>query len=119
MDDKEYLKHISSTVRPTKKAKMNFVSSPIFKVGLIGLIGVIFIVIIGSIISGGKADIKTQLVKLKFHLDNTSSVITTYQKNVKSSSLRSSSASLNSALTNIFEGALEYLSALSRIFINT
>lgn len=84
-------------------------SSPIFKVGLIGVVGFVLLVIIGSILSGGKANLKTQSITLKLHLDGTSEVISDYQKNVKSSNLRSSSASLYSVLTNTSREVTDYL----------
>ena len=100
MDEKEYLKQISASVRPEKKPKTSFMSSIFFKVGVGGLVIFIMIMILGGIISGGKADLQTRGINLKLHLDNTADVISTYQKSVKSSVLRSSSASLYSVLSN-------------------
>ena len=67
------------------------------------------IMILGGIISGGKADLQTRGINLKLHLDNTADVISTYQKSVKSSVLRSSSASLYSVLSNTSRELSDYL----------
>ncbi|MBO4276717.1 hypothetical protein J5868_03410 [Candidatus Saccharibacteria bacterium] len=111
MDEKQYLNQISSTVRPTKKSKKTWMSSPFFKVGVIGVVGFILIVIIGSLLGGGKGNFKSQLAALQLHLDNTSSLISTFQKSVKSSDLRSTSASLYSVLTNTSRDVASYLSS--------
>ncbi len=112
MNDKEYLKQISSAVRPEKKSKMSFLSSPIAKALLIGVVGLIVIIIIGSILGGGKAGTASKTASLKFHLDNTATVISDYRKLIKSSNLRSSSASLYSVLTNTSKEVTEILPKL-------
>ena len=108
MDKKEYLEQLSSTVRPKSKPKSGFMSSPFFKVTVIGVIGLALIVILGSIL-GGNGNAKTQLISLQLHLDNTSELVSTYQKNIKSSDLRSTSASLYSVLTNTAREVENYL----------
>lgn len=110
MDKKEYLEQLSSTVRPKSKPKGSFMSSPFFKVALIGVIGLMLIVILGSIL-GGNGNAKTQLISLQLHLDNTSELVSTYQKSIKSSDLRSTSASLYSVLTNTAREVENYLLA--------
>ena len=107
MDDKEYLKHISSTVRPQKAPNTGFTSSPLFKVILFGVIGLILIIVLGSFLGGG--DGKTKLASLQLHLDNTSELISVYQKSIKSSDLRSTSASLYSVLTNTSREVEDFL----------
>ena len=110
MDDKEYLNQLSSTVRPEKKSKVSFMSSLYFKIIAGGVIGFILIAILGSIL-GNKGNVKSQLIALKLHLDNTSSVVSNYQKSVKSSDLRSTSASLYSVLTNTSRDVNDYITA--------
>lgn len=110
MDKKEYLEQLSSTVRPKSKPKGSFMSSPFFKVAIIGVIGLALIVILGSIL-GGNGNAKTQLLSLQLHLDNTSELVSTYQKSIKSSDLRSTSASLYSVLTNTAREVENYLLA--------
>lgn len=110
MDEKEYLRQLSSKVRPAKKPKKNFMSSPFFKVAVIGVIGLVIIIILGSIL-GGKGNVKSQLAALSLHLNNTSELISSYQKSVKSSDLRSTSASLYSVLTNTNREVEDYLTA--------
>ena len=95
--------------RPQKKPKASFVSSPIFKVVLGGVIGFVVIAVLGLVLAGGKENLKTQLMALNLHLDNTSELVSIYQKSVKSSDLRSTSASLYSILTNTHNKVENYL----------
>ena len=110
MDGTEYLEQISSTVRPDKKPKFNFMSSLIFKLAIGAVIVFIALAIIGGILSGGKADIKEQTISLNLHISNTLSTISEYKSNLKSSDLRSSSASLYSVLSNTNRDLDEYIS---------
>lgn len=100
MDGQEYLNQIAATVRPEKKSKMSFMNSTIFKVIAGAVVAFIVIVIVGAIISGGKAGARDQAISLKLNIDSTLSVISKFQPSVKSSDLRSSSASLYSVLSN-------------------
>ncbi len=69
----------------------------------------IIIAIIGAILSGNKGGEKNLSISLKLHIDNTSEIIQQFQPNVKSSSLRSSSASLYSVLSNTSRELTGYL----------
>ena len=101
MDGQDYLNQISATVRPEKKSKLgSIMGSTIFKVITGAVVAFIIIAIIGSVISGGKSSNKDQAISLKLNIDSTLRVITKYQSKVKSSILRSSSASLYSVLSN-------------------
>lgn len=100
MDGQDYLNQISASVRPEKPSKMGSLNSKIFKIVAGGIVAFILIAIIGSILSGGKTGVKDQAISLKLNIDSTLSVISEYQPSVKSSDLRSSSASLYSVLSN-------------------
>ena len=100
MDSQQYLNQIS---------EMSLLSSKFFLVGAIGVVLLIVIIIIGSILGGNKSDNKTLCYDLKLHLDNTAEVINEYQQYVKSSELRSSSASLLGVLTNTSRDLTTYL----------
>lgn len=111
MDTKEYLEQLNASVRPTKRAvtKGNFFASKAFKI-LAGLVGaIIFFTIIGIIISNSKDNLKERTIDLKLHLDNTGIIISDYQQYVKSSELRSSSASLSSILSSTVGQLNDYL----------
>ena len=108
MDNTEYLKQISQTVRPEKKSR-GWMSSPIFKVVVGGILAFIVIMIIGSVITGGKTSLKEQTISLKLHVENTMNVVSEYQTNLKSSDLRSSSASLSGILSNTNRKLTEYI----------
>ena len=114
MNEQEYLNQISAQVRPEKapKARNGILASPFFKVGIIGLVALVLIMIVGSVLGSGKTDGKTKTIQLLLHLDNTAGVISDYQKSVKSSDLRSSSASLYSVLTNTSREVTNYLSEM-------
>lgn len=100
MDGQDYLNQISASVRPEKKSKMSFLNSTIFKVIVGAAVAFILLAIVGVILGGGKAGAKDQAIALKLNIDSTMTVISKYQPSVKSSDLRSSSASLYSVLSN-------------------
>lgn len=103
MDGQEYLNQISAAARPAKAPKTGIskiISSVYFKLGVGALAALIVIMIIGSAITGGRASLQDQSIALKLHIDRTMKVISDYQSSVKSSNLRSSSASLYSVLSN-------------------
>lgn len=109
MDRQEYLNQISTKNLPsTGGKKPGILSSKFFWVGAIGIGALVLIIIIGSLISGGKASGKDQLFSLILHVDNTSELIEAYQPNVKSSDLRSHSASLYSVLSNTSRELTEF-----------
>ena len=110
MDGQEYLNQISATTRPTKNSGIgNIFSSKIFIFGIIAIVLLIAFVIVGAILSSNKTDVKTLAGSLKVHLDNTTEVINSTQTYVKSSSLRSSSASLAGILSNTNNQLTNYL----------
>lgn len=100
MDKQDYLDKISASSKPRAAAKKGFWHSTLFKVIAGAVAALMVIVIIGSIISGSRPSIRNQASALKLHLDGTMEMISTYQSDVKSSKLRSSSASLYSVLSN-------------------
>lgn len=108
MDNQEYLKQISSTVRPEKKST-GFLSSTLFKVIVGGIAAIIVVVVMGSILTGGQTNNKERLTSLKLHIENTLSIISSYQSNIKSSSLRSSSTSFSSVLSNTNRELTDYI----------
>ena len=100
MDKQDYLDKISASSKPRAAVKKGFWHSTLFKVIAGAVAALMVIVIIGSIISGSRPNIRNQASALKLHLDGTMEMISTYQSDVKSSRLRSSSASLYSVLSN-------------------
>ena len=109
MDKKEYLAQLSASVRPDKQPKASFISPKIMAI-LGGLIGAIIIfIIIGVILGNNKDSLKDRILSLKAHLDNTSTIITDYQPAVKSSELRSNSASLFSVLSSTNSDLSSYI----------
>ena len=108
MDNQEYLKQISSTVRPEKKST-SFLSSIFFKVIVGGVVALIVIIIAGSVITGSKTSVKERAISLKLHIESTLSVISDYHPNLKSSGLRSSSASLSGVLSNTNRDLTNYI----------
>ncbi len=111
MDGQSYLNEISMANRPAPKSKMDFMKSKFFIVGAIGIIGLILIFIIGMVLGSGKTGVKEQSITLKVRLDNVSEIVKEYQPDIKSSELRSDSASLYSVMTNTSRELGEYLEA--------
>lgn len=109
MDSQSYLNEISQSVRPQKQSKMNFFKNKFFLIGAIGVVGVILMAIIGAMLSGGRAGVQEQSFALELRFSNLIETISTYQPNVKSSELRSSSASLNGILSNSKSELSEYI----------
>ena len=99
MDNQTYLNQISASVAPPQKPKSGIFSSMYFKLGAVAVVALILIIIVGNILGGNKGDLKTRTAELKLRLDNTVSVISDYQPKVKSSTLRSNSASLYGVLS--------------------
>lgn len=108
MDRQEYLNQISATNQPTKSPKSGIFASKFFWVGVISVAAFILIMIIGSALGGGSTSTKDKLYALILHINNTSELISEYQPNVKSSELRSHSASLSSILANTNKGLNDY-----------
>lgn len=109
MDGQEYLKQISVSNRPVKQKSGGFFSSKYFMLGMCALILLILIIIIGAILSSKKNSEKNLPYALLLHIDNTAELIQKYQPEVKSSNLRSSSASFYGVLTNTSKSLTDYL----------
>ncbi|MBO7718313.1 hypothetical protein J6S37_02360 [Candidatus Saccharibacteria bacterium] len=110
MDGQDYLNQISASNRPVKTSGLsNLLSSKFFWFGIGALILFIIILIIGAILGGNNDNVKNRSFALKLHLDNTTNVIKTYQNDVKSSTLRSYSASLSGILSDTNNKFTAYL----------
>lgn len=109
MDGQDYLNQISASVRPEKKSKISFMNSTIFKVAAGAVVAFILIAVVGGILGGGKEGARDQAISLKLNLDSTLEVIAKFQPNVKSSDLRSNSASLYSVLSNTTRDLSTYI----------
>ena len=108
MDGQTYLSQISGEVRPEKKNVSNIFKSKFFIVGAIGVVGLILIMILGMFVGGGTS-IEDQAVTLKLRLDNTAEMISEYQPSIKSSELRSISASFGGIVANTSKELGDYL----------
>ena len=109
MDKQDYLNQISATSKPPKQAKKGILGSIYFKLGVGAIAALIVILILGSVLSGNKGSLQKDLTALKLHIDYTVDTISAYQTNVKSSILRSSSASLHGILSNTDGSLTRYL----------
>jgi len=109
MDSQSYLNEISSKVRPAKKSKLDFLKNKFVLVGIICVAGLILMAIVGAMLGGGKSGIKEQSIALKLRLDSTTEIISSYKSHVKSSALRSDSASLDGILSNTNRDLTNYL----------
>lgn len=115
MENQDYLNQIAATSAPVKSRKgggskiSNIIHSKYFLIGAIGFGVLILIMIIGSLLTPKKVDVESEIVKYKLHVDNTLSLINEYQPSVKSSKLRSYSASFQSVLSRANGDMEEYL----------
>ena len=98
MDKQEYLNQISAGVHPPQKGLPGLFRSKIFWIIVSAVFAFIVLAIIGGIISSGRVTVKDRVITLILHIDNTDEAISTYQDAIKSSDLRSYSASLYSVL---------------------
>lgn len=89
---------------------MSFLNSKIFLISAVGIIAFILIAIVGAMLGGGKGSDKDLNIALMLHIENTNGLIQTYQPNVKSSDLRSISASLSSVLSDTDSKLTNYIS---------
>ena len=113
MEGQDYLNQISAKVRPTQQTKWDKLkSSKIFWVVTIGIVAFFAILIIGGMLGGNKNSGKNIAFSLKLRIDNVSGIINDYQPRVKSSELRSSSASLYSVLSNTNRDLTESITTL-------
>ena len=118
MDNKEYLRQIAASstqpktpVQQAKSGAANFFSSIYFKLIAGAAAAFMLIAILGSILGSGGDSLKENSISLKLHLDYVANTIGNYQKLVKSSDLRSSSASLTSIISNTNRDLTNFLAA--------
>ena len=111
MDNQAYLNQISASNRPETTSKLSgLFKNNIFKISIITVGLFILIFIIGQILSGLKGDTKQDFFDFKVRLDNTSKTIKNYQGLVKSSRLRSYSASLATIISSTTKATDDYAS---------
>ncbi len=111
MDGQQYLDQISKTNLPKRAmvSKPKFWQNKFFIIGMIGVVGVIMIALIGAIIKANTVSEKSLVEKFSLHLAGTVSAIDEYQNYVKSSNLRSSSASLKGILSDTNSSVETYI----------
>ncbi len=107
MDSEAYLNRIAASNRKIKNSGGIF--SSIWIKLLIAVTAVVLIIIIFSSVMQPTEGVKDKLISLKLHTANLSKTIATYQPRVKSSVLRSSTASLNSILVNTTSNLTNYI----------
>ena len=112
MDNQEYLNQISmkpEAAQPNKKGIGGLLSSKItwFLVGAVGLF--IVFAVIGAVLGANKGHAKEDTIWLQLHLSSVADVISDYQPLVKSSDLRSNSASLSTVISDTNGKITNYL----------
>lgn len=112
MDNQAYLDQLAASNRPTKPNKfLELSSSKIFKLVAAAVGTFILIFIIGAILSSVKGGKQQTLLDFKARLDGISSTIDKYQGSLKSSSLRSHSASLYTIITTTASATGDFIEA--------
>lgn len=112
MDNQTYLDQIAASTRPQKSSTMQ----SIFKNNIVkivaGVIGAfILIILVGSILGGIRDGKRQEVIDFKARLDGITESINTYQGSVKSSSLRSQSASLYAIVHTTSTATNDYMTA--------
>ncbi len=103
MDGQEYLNQISAGSSSSRRASgslPSWMSSIYFKVIAGGVLLLIIIMIIGAALGSGRTSTEDKCYSLLLRVNGTVEMIEEYQSSVKSSDLRSSSASLSGILSN-------------------
>ena len=110
MNNEEYLSQISTSIRPAKKTAGKGILPPnIIKLIIGAVVAIIVIAVAGSLLGGSGNAGRDRVYELKYRLDNTISVINVYQPQVKSSVLRSNSASLQGVFINTNQELGKYI----------
>ena len=112
MDSQDYLNQIAATSKPVmpKTGLAGILSSKYFKWGMIALAVLIVIIIFGAILgSDKKPSVGDKCYALNLRLTSDVEMIDTYQPSVKSSKLRSISASLKGILSNTSSQLTTYI----------
>ncbi len=110
MDNQAYLDQIAASNRPLKSSKLsNFLASNVFKLVAIGVGILVLIIVAANIVGGAKEKRIQEVVDFKAHLENLTESIEEYQGLVKSSSLRSQSASLSTIIGTITTATSDYI----------
>lgn len=115
MDNLEYLQQISKSnrpVAPTKPVRKFQQFSLIIKIAIGGLIGFIAILILGLALGNMGAKSSELAKQIYVRANNLNSSITTYNRSLKSSRLRSISTSLSGTLLNTTNQLSNYLGSL-------
>ncbi|MBR3115875.1 hypothetical protein IKF30_01455 [Candidatus Saccharibacteria bacterium] len=112
MESQEYLDQISAkpVVEKNGGGLGGILKSKYTWIIVGGIVLFILFAIIGTILSSTKGDVKGDAINLQVRLDSTAEVISEYQPKVKSSALRSSSASLSTVIANTNNKLTSYLS---------
>lgn len=110
MDNRDYLNQISAKpVAQKKKGAGGLLGSKLTLIIIGAVVLFIAFAIIGSVLGSNKDKLKDNAVLLQLHLDSTAEIISKYQPSVKSSALRSDSASLSGIITNTNSKLTNYL----------
>ena len=112
MDSQDYLNQISATSKPVmpKSGLAGILSSKYFKWGVIAFVALVVLIIFGSVLgSNKKPSINDKCYELNVHLLNNVDLVDTYQPSIKSSKLRSISASLKGIFSNTSSQLTAYI----------
>lgn len=115
MDNLEYLQQISKSNRPVAPAQPTSKSnlSLIIKIAIGGIISFVAILILGIALGNMGAKSSDLAKQIYIRSNNLNSTITTYNRSLKSSRLRSISSSLSGTLVNTSNQLSNYLTSTS------
>lgn len=115
MDNLEYLNYISQSNRPIKQSKVSKINGKlIMRILLGGILAMAILIGVGVIINSRShrtLDISQQLY---MRMNNVNSLISTYNRNLKSPQMRAINASLSGAITNTLPQLASYIQFINQ-----
>lgn len=112
MNNLEYLNHISQSNRPVKPVKQSKITGGLIaKILAGGVLATAILIAVGILMNSGSNKAVDVARQLYVRMDNVNKTISTFNKSLKSSQLRSINASLSGTLTATRNQLGQYLSA--------
>lgn len=115
MDNFEYLQKISQSNRPTQKTRQipNINGGLILKILLGGVLVSAILIAVGIVVNAGPAHATDVAQQLYMRMTNVDKVVSTYNKSLKSSQLRSINYSLSGTIANTAPQLASYITSIN------
>lgn len=114
MDNLEYLKHISQSNRPVKQSKLSKINGKlILRILVSGVLIAAILIGIGAIMNNKSHRALDVSQQLYLKMNNVNGLISTYNKDLKSSQMRAINYSLSGILTSTMPQLASYISLIN------